>query len=314
MRVQIHGAGIAGSYLFMLLKEHAEVGVREISKAVDCNCAWGIAYKQAKELYSLIGINFDDYVLSKPKFAIANGIEMKNKNIVTFDRKRLLSDLWREIEFKNLDAEIQVDATGTSRALLPSIKNDSIYFTVQSIEKHNFDENIYAYGRRTGYAWAFPLGDNRWHIGAGDLSYERAAELVEEMRKFYGFSDSEKSCQCKAKIRLLPPSKCRPIVYRNIFGVGEAIGCVSGFGEGNAPSLECAKILADCMINSELEKYEKRVLKNFGWIEIEHRFVKDLQEGRRLSALLKLPRIALIERKRSATVNFSVTSLIRSLR
>ncbi|MDI9645104.1 MAG: NAD(P)/FAD-dependent oxidoreductase [Archaeoglobales archaeon] len=314
MRVQIYGAGIGGSYLFMLLRDHAEVGVKEISKAVDCRCAWGIAYKQAKELYNLVGIEFDDYVLSKPKLAIANGIEMKNKNIVTFDRKKLLSDLWQEIEFKDVEADIQVDATGTSRALLPNIEMDSIYFTVQSIEKHDFDENIYAYGRRTGYAWAFPLGDKRWHIGAGDLNYERAAELVEEMRKFYGFSYSEKSCYCKAKIRMLPPSKCKPIVYKNIFGVGEAIGCVSGFGEGNAPSLECAKILADCINNSELEEYEKRVLKNFKWIEVEHEFVRDLQRNKKLSALLKLPKIALIERKRSATVNFSVTSLIRSLR
>ncbi|MCS7122264.1 MAG: NAD(P)/FAD-dependent oxidoreductase [Archaeoglobaceae archaeon] len=303
MQVQICGAGISGSYLYMLLRDEHRVKVKEVRDTVDCVCAWGIAYRQAKELYREIGLNFDEYVLSKPKFAIANGIKFKNKNIVTFDRKSLLEELWKEIEFGQNDADIYIDATGTERALLPKIKEDKIYLTVQYLEEHEIEENVYAYARKTGYAWAFPLGDNRWHLGAGDISYERAEELIKKLREFYGFNEKNVFCSCRGKVRMLPPSKCKPFVFEKIVGVGEAIGCVSGFGEGNAPSLECAKILFENFYDRS--EYEKEVLRRFKWIEIEHKLVECMQNGKKISAMLKIPRVAMIERKRSAfSLNF----------
>ncbi len=314
MNVQIHGAGMAGTYLFMLIRDHARVKVREIRSSVDCRCAWGIAYRQAKRLYKLAGIDIDEYILVKPKLAIANGIEMKNRNIAIFDRRALLEDLWRELDFGEIDADVVVDATGAARAVLPKIAGDRVYPTVQFVERHDADENIYAYARRSGYAWAFPLGDGVWHIGAGDTSYERAMELIRKLRELYGFKGGEAECSCRAKIRMLPPSRCRPIVWKNIYGVGEAVGCVSGFGEGNAPSLECAKIFADSLLADELSSYERRVLKAFEWIEVEHSFVEDVQRGRKFAALLKLPRVAAIERERSATMSMNLFSIIRSLK
>jgi len=81
----------------------------------------GIAYKQAKELYREIGIDLDEYVLLKPKYAVTNGIKIKNRNIVIFDKKKLLEDLWSQIEFKEVKADLYVDATGYKRALLNNI-------------------------------------------------------------------------------------------------------------------------------------------------------------------------------------------------
>ncbi len=298
--IQIYGAGIAGSYLCELLHQNGfEARIYDVRKKPDCRCAWGIAYDEAKELYKRIGINLDEFILSKPKEVIINNkIVLKNRNVYIFDRKRLLEEIWSNLNFGDGRADIVVDATGHSRAILPKIENDSIYYTVQTVEKHDLDENIYVQMRRTGYAWAFPLGD-RWHIGAGDKSYERAMELVEKLREVYGIEKTEGECYCKGKIRMLPPSKCRPIVYRNVYGVGESIGCVSGGGEGNAPSLRCAYIFYECLSDEKLEEYEKRVLKEFWWIEVEHEFVRAVQEGRTFTALKLLPKVVSIESKRS---------------
>ena len=315
MRVQIYGAGIAGSYLYHLLEQNGyDVAMYDIRNNPDCRCAWGFSYSETKKLYKEIGLNIDDYLLSKPKYLIINDkLKFKNKEIVILDKKRLMSDLW-DFEFKKDDADIVVDATGASRAFLPKIENDSIYYTVQSVEKHDLDNNIYIYMVKTGYAWAFPLGD-KWHIGAGDLTKERALELIKKLRELYGLSVVDAECNCYGKIRMLPPSKCKPIVWRNIYGVGEAIGCVSGAGEGNAPSLRCAKLFFDCLVNDELDKYEQKVLEEFWWIELEHEFVWAVQNGKKLRALRILPKIISVESKRSVEQSFeTIKSLLNLLR
>ena len=312
MRIQIHGAGMAGSYLYFLLQDEFEVGIDDVRKTPDCRCAWGIAYEEAKELYKEIGVSLDDYVLSKPKYGVINGVEIRNKNIVIFDRAKLLSDLWSEMEFKKVDADLEIDATGFRRAFLPKIENDRVYPTIQSVEVHEADENIYTYSSKTGYAWAFPLGNNRWHIGAGDLSVERARELVKKLRSAYGFDEKEEVCSCSSGVRLLPPSKCLPFIRCRYIGVGEAIGCVSGFGEGNAPALKSAKILKECLVEKRFDEYEKRILEEFKWIEVEHKFVEAVQKNRKIRTLYYLFKVVGIERKRSLSYSLrDILSIIK---
>ena len=300
MKIQIYGAGIAGSYLYHLLENNGfDVSIYDIRSKPDCRCAWGFSYTETKELYREIGVNIDEYFLSKPKYVIVNGkLKLKNKEIVILDKKRLMEDLW-DFELREDNADIIVDATGVSRAILPKIENDEIFVTVQSIEEHELDENIYVFMVSTGYAWAFPLSNNRWHIGAGELNKEKALKLIDYLREIYNLEEKEKDCNCFGKIRLLPPSRCKPIVWGNIYGVGEAVGCVSGAGEGNAPSLKSAKVFFDCLSGNELERYEERLLEALSWIETEHEFLYAIQNGKRLKALRLLPKIVSIESKRS---------------
>ncbi len=190
--------------------------------------------------------------------------------------------------------------------MLPKL-DDRLYPTIQMIEEHDAEENIYAYARRTGYAWAFSLGNSRWHIEAGDLNEKRALELIERLEQEYGFDGGDKIYSCKLKMRILLPSKCRPFVSGNVVGVREAIGCVSGFGEGNAPALESAKIFYECLINNKLVEYEKRILKEFKWIE-KHKFVETVQNCKKFAALLQLPRVITIEKRRSA--KYSIKDLV----
>ncbi len=306
MRIQICGAGVAGTYLYFLLSGF-DVYIKDVRRKPDCRCAWGVTYSEAKELYRKIGLDLDEYVVSRPECIVANGFRIKNKNVVIFDKKKLLEDLWGQIEFRDIRADLYVDATGHNRALLPEIDKDRLYPTLQTVEEHNAEENIYVYARKTGYAWAFPLGGSKWHVGAGDTTEMRAIELIKMLRQEYGFKEGDRICGCRAKIRLLPPSKCRPFVSGNIVGVGESIGCVSGFGEGNVPALESARILYECLVDNELHKYESRVLENFQWIEEEYKFVEAVQKDKKLTALLELPKVLSIERR-------SIESPVRDIR
>ncbi|MDI3497877.1 NAD(P)/FAD-dependent oxidoreductase [Archaeoglobus sp.] len=305
--IQIYGAGIAGTYLYHLLSSKGfEVAIYDKRSEPDCRCAWGIVYSEAKSFYSDIGINFDDYVILKPEYVVANGIWLKNRDIVMFDKKALLADLWVEMK-KAENPEIIVDATGYSRAFLPKIENDRVLPTVQTTEKHDVEPNLYIQMERTGYAWAFPLGNGWWHIGAGNVEKGEIERLLNELRAKYGFNPTDSTCRCTGKVRMLPPSRCRPFISGNVVGVGEAIGCVSGAGEGNAPALASAKILAECMINSELEKYEERILKELEWIENEQRFVDAMLNNNRLTALKLLPKIIAVESRR--TVKHSLSEI-----
>ncbi|WP_456468562.1 NAD(P)/FAD-dependent oxidoreductase [Archaeoglobus sp.] len=305
--IQIYGAGIAGTYLYHLLSKNGyEVRIYDRRKEPDCRCAWGIVYREAKKLYSEIGLNFDDYVLLKPQYVVANGLWLRNRDIVIFDKKRLLSDLWVDLSAAE-NPELIVDATGVSRALLPPIREDRVLPTSQCIEEHEVEENIYIQMERTGYAWAFPLGDGRWHIGAGNVDKAKIPVFISKLREKYGFEEKDKTCQCSAKVRLLQPSKCLPFISKNVVGVGEAIGCVSGAGEGNVPSLVSAKILFECIAAGSLSEYESRVLKELEWVEIEQKFVDAMLKNNYISAIRLLPRIIAIENGR--TVQHSIRDI-----
>ncbi|MEM0332321.1 MAG: NAD(P)/FAD-dependent oxidoreductase [Archaeoglobaceae archaeon] len=308
--IQIFGAGVAGTYLYHLFEQNGyKANIFDVRSSVDCRCAWGIIYSEAKELYSRIGVDIDDYLLSKPECVVVNGVVLKNKNIVTFDKKKLLRDLW--VDFKKIEnPELIIDATGTSRAFLPPIKQDRLFPTIQYLEKQKIEENIYILAKNTGYSWAFPLGNNMWHVGAGALSLEDANELVRKLREKYGFKSCEAECSCLAKIRMLPPSKCRPFIYQNVCGVGEAIGCVSGAGEGNVPALISSKVLFGCIERNKLGEYENCIVKELEWLEVEQKFVEAMLNKKRFSMLRLLPKIVKFERER--TVEHSVET-IRSI-
>ncbi|RLI42476.1 NAD(P)/FAD-dependent oxidoreductase, partial [Candidatus Bathyarchaeota archaeon] len=192
-----------------------------------------------------------------------------------------------------------VDATGTERAFLPRIRDDEIYFTLQSLKKHRIEEDIFIYVRRTGYAWAFPLGDNLWHVGVGEKSMREAMRLLRLLRRKYGFEEKRSLCHCRSRVRLMPPSKCMPFLHGSVVGVGEAIGCISGFGEGNLPALQSAKILYECIMSNRLGEYERRILSEFKWIEEEHELVRWAQSNRKKGRLRMAPRVISIFTRRA---------------
>ncbi|MHC1635772.1 MAG: NAD(P)/FAD-dependent oxidoreductase [Candidatus Methanospirareceae archaeon] len=294
MRVQIYGAGMAGSYLYHLLRNKGiDVSITDIRKTPDCRCAWGIEnYSEVKELYKKIGIDFDDYVLVRIRKARTPtvGVELSEGSVI-FNKRKLLVDLWEDLQFEKKDADVIVDATGYSRAILPPIPDDRLIPTVQTLERVEGldEETLYFYPSRfgEGYAWAFPAGDNKWHIGAGDLRGEGMVKyLIEKLRESFKIQ-GEVLCKCKAFVRHLPPSRCVPVVSGNVYGVGESIGCVNELGGGNLLALRSAALFAKYVCEDALDDYERGIFSEFKYLEKSYTLMDEFRDSIRKRRLLK---------------------------
>ena len=289
MKVQIYGAGIGGSFLYHLLnKEGFEVKIFERRKAPSCHCAWGIN-KKSKKLYRKISVSLDEFVISKPEYAVVNNkIWVRCRDFVIFDRVKLLSFLWKEMNFGKVERpEVVIDATGTERAVLPKINQDSLWPTFQKrVRAKNLEENVYITLGKTGYGWIFPLSEREFHIGAGARDKGEALSLLSTLEKTFKPEVVREICSCVSRVRMLSPARCRPIARKNIYGIGEAVGCVNSLGEGNYPSLKSAWIFYTCLANGKLKEYEKILLRKMKDIHLHQEFLSNLIEGKLAHALI----------------------------
>ncbi|MCD6406379.1 NAD(P)/FAD-dependent oxidoreductase [Candidatus Aerophobetes bacterium] len=299
MKIAIFGAGMAGTYLAKLLrKEGITYTLFDKRDRPSCFCAWGWAgFRQVKEFAKAIGYNADEYVLVRPKRAWINGVEVKIKNVVTFDKIKWLEDMWKDevivlnhMAYDPAEYDLVVDATGTARAVMGKSEYDRLLHTIQFKAKSSIldEDYIYVYGRPYGYAWYFPLGDGWWHIGAGAYVRQQADYLLRRILEEVPVLHYGDACQCAAKIRYVVPGAI-PIVdmhpYPPKVAIGEAGGFVSGFGEGNTLAMETATVLYECIRdypnNSVLaaNEYKKRVLEKTLWVGRQYRFVWALSRG-----------------------------------
>ncbi|MEM0485380.1 MAG: NAD(P)/FAD-dependent oxidoreductase [Thermoplasmata archaeon] len=308
MKIQIYGAGMAGCYLAHLLGDEYNFQIYDVRDEPDCRCAWGWAnFSTVREYCRKIDVNADGYVLTTPKRAVINGIEFKVKNVVIFDKINFLKDLWQDLDVKKpekLDADLVVDATGEKRAIFGD--DDVVYYlrTFQAKTKSNLDEDcIYIYAKKFGYAWAFPLGKRRWHIGVGAFTHKQVIDLLNNFCLFYHVK-MDGDCKCTSKILYDPyVSKVRRFDNTYLVAVGEAGGFISGFGEGNTLALETSYELYDSLkkassLNEACEMYERNVVKKVEWIFKQHDFVHTLNRSW-VKALFKLPTIYKIASVRS---------------
>ncbi len=281
VKIAIVGGGIAGSFLAKLLSiEGYDVTVFTESKRLGCFCAWGTVFNEVDYLLRKVGLRLKDYVFSKIKYLVVNGIKLNAKNIVTFNKPKLIYDLLENVKVKYIRAtkdtvrnyDIIVDATGFRRELLGKLKRDFMLPTIEYVIKDEegiLNENtIYVQLGKVGYAWMFPLINKFWHVGAGDIVLD-IKELTERVMGKYGLNrDKIKiTCECKSYVRLLPPKYCQPIVKGNIYGCGESIGTVYPLtGEGIAFSMRCSEILFDNIVANKTPKdYVSSILKEFKW-------------------------------------------------
>ena len=276
-KIAIVGAGPAGAFLASLLsREEINVDVYEKSRKLGCYCAWGTVESELKGFLRKVGLNIKDYVLSKIKRVIVNGIEVKVSNLITFNKPKLISDLLKGVKVTWAEAsreivgkyDLVVDATGWRRSLLPSLKNDFLMPTIEYVVKtKDLDENtVYIRFGKVGYAWLFPISNNYWHLGAGDTVLDPLF-LVKKLVKEIGLK-TRILCFCKGIIRLKPPMYSRPIKHGNIVGCGESIGTVFPVtGEGIIPSMKSALMLFNVLANNRsLNEYEHAIVKEFRWL------------------------------------------------
>jgi Dehydrogenases (flavoproteins) len=163
-------------------------------------------YSKVKELCKLIDIDSDNYVLVRPKKAIVNGIDFKIRDVVIFDKPRFINDLRNQINVvyevpENYSGDLIVDATGHSRALLRGVDIKYLVTKQYRVKVSELDPNcIYIYAKPFGYAWAFPLSDIEWHIGAGGFTREQVDFLIRNLNKTYEIKFNDIECACKSPI------------------------------------------------------------------------------------------------------------------
>lgn len=284
MRIGIMGAGIAGSYLYRLLKNETEheLEIHDKPHTNPCGinpCAWGTS-KGFEDLVKEIGLNPDNYILMRHS-RIKIDKETVRAYALTIDKPKLIRDMLGSAHVKLGTVipdkfDLIVDATGVERAFLPSINGDITLPCVQTkAEIENTEMRIHI--SRIGYSWIFPISNKTAHIGAGSLVV-KPADILSEMLP----SGCKNICSCANRVRITSPSHSLPFTNGKVWGVGEAIGCVAPLaGEGIIPSMISAKILRHNLLDKDA--YTSQILHEFEWMEAERDVVDDLNGGNMLN-------------------------------
>jgi flavin-dependent dehydrogenase len=287
MRIAIVGAGMTGAYLYRLLAAKGLlVDVFDKFPGTRCGltpCAWGTTRGFA-ELVKASGLDPSKYILKQPDHLIIDGLAI-SADLMTIDKRMLIKDLLQGVEIDYSEPDVirydrVIDATGVSRALLPSLADDFILPCTQF--RVRTDRPL---GNRIklggiGYAWCFPLSDHEYHVGCGSRISDPRRILNELGWVRNDTSRSTILCACTGTIRLAGPQSSQPFVVEGvepeIWGVGEAIGCVAPLaGDGIIPGMRSAQLLMEQW--DDPSGYTKAILREFRWMQGERRVVDKLR-------------------------------------
>ena len=290
MKVAIAGAGITGAYLYRRLRETQDVHIYDLKQATGCGiapCAWGTS-KEFEYYVTKAGFDAGRFMQNVAPSVSLNGVTI-NVDLVTFDKPKFIQALLdgAGVNTGSLQREKYdrvIDATGGWRAFLPTVQRDlhvpGIQYLVQS--ERPLETRISFV--KIGYAWCFSLSGGRYHIGCACLNANPRAQL-ENLGWLSDGADMEVICNCGGRVRVASVQASQPFVVntgeRDVWGVGEAIGCVSPLvGEGIVPGLRSVEILLEYWDDSNA--YTKAILDEFGWMKEEREVVDRLVSGKRL--------------------------------
>lgn len=288
LRIAIAGAGMAGSYLYRLLKEvGGEISLYDVVERTGCGqrpCAWGVA--PADEYRRLVGRFLDPerYVEQRSDQVRIDGVPM-GADLLTVDKPALIRDMigGASIRYDRLDPgeyDLVVDATGVERAYLGPVSSDDLIAELcQYRLASNQDLGAWFQTSSSGYGWCFPLGQGEYHVGYGNLP----PHVGEGMRTIDAVVFGSKvKCACRSRIRLSSPYHSAPLVRGNVVGVGESIGTVGPLGgDGNLYAMQCSLMLSESL--HDLEAYQERVLRTFEWMRKERTTLTRMLDGHRPS-------------------------------
>jgi len=288
----IVGAGMTGAYLFRLLRnEGKRPHIFDLKGSTKCGlkpCAWGTS-RGFVELVGKAGLDAEKYILRRIDHLLMDDVRIK-ADLMVFDKPRLVKDLLKGAEIRFTPPRVEgykrvIDATGASRALLPSIKDDIIMGCRQYLveTKEPLENRIRLGG--IGYAWCFPLSHDRYHMGCGSLLGDPRS-ILNDLRWLESPSRYRKKilCGCAGNIRLTGPSESRPFIAgrfeEGTWGIGEAIGCVAPLaGDGVVPGMRSVQFLLQSW--ADPDKYTESVLHEFRWMKDERGVIDTLRRGGR---------------------------------
>jgi len=308
-RIAIAGAGMAGAYLYRLLRNRGvEVEIFDRMLSTGCGvkpCAWGTS-RDFATLVIAAGLDAERYALRRLPYIFMDEFRVP-ADLATVDKPRLLKDLLGDArvrcdELSVAEYDRVIDATGTARAFLPPIDGDRLIRCVQRrVHTAKGQEGRIRAGG-VGYAWCFPLHEGAYHLGCGTILAE-PQERLDELG-WVREAGGEVVCGCTSAIRLTGAHGAQPFVTRigptQIWGVGEAIGCVAPLaGDGIVPGMRSVALLLDHW--DDPAGYTKDILREFRWMRGESRVLDKLLTGRRLS-----PSDALVLRRNARRMGMEV--------
>lgn len=294
-RVAIAGAGIVGAYLYrLLLNKGYKADLFDKKNRTKCGlhpCAWGTS-RGFSELVHAAGLDPEAYILNRLDYLMMDGVRIR-ADLKTFNKPRLVKDLLQDAKIEYSEPELTryhrvIDATGVSRALLPKIDNDIVLQCVQYRVRAGEERKNSVRLGGIGYAWCFPLSNSNYHIGCGTLVSDphRLMESLGWLGNASSQGITDIVCRCCGRIRLTAPRSSQPFVVgdgrREIWGVGEAIGCVAPLaGDGIVPGMKSALILVENWDDSR--GYARAVLEEFAWMENERKVIDKLSHREKLN-------------------------------
>jgi flavin-dependent dehydrogenase len=288
MRIAIAGAGTTGAYCYRLLKKQGlDVHIYDGKHKTACGikpCAWGTS-RGFIELTSAAALTPEKYILQRFDSVLMDDIPVKGE-LMTFDKPAFIRDLLEGAELRGGPVQVNrydriIDATGVSRSLLPSIKDDLLLPAIQRrIKTEERLENCIKL-RGIGYAWCFPLGPQGYHIGCGTLIGDPAIYLqqLDWPPKGSPERSSETLCACFGTLRLTGPHHSQPFYIdgasQGVWGVGESIGCVAPLaGDGIVPGMKSVQLLLKHW--DDPSGYSRAILKEFDWMKTERGVIDKL--------------------------------------
>ena len=296
MRIAIVGAGVGGRALYRLLEIEGgnDVEIFDIKQTTKCGispCGWGVCTQDFRKVHEDLQMQVQTI---RDTYDVLQVDDMEVPcDLCTFDKPSFLDQICHPKHVirdrpELAEYDLIVDATGSARAILPSITDDLKITCRQAKYKTSETGKIAIFpSTSVGYAWIFPLNCSMVHIGQGVMKWDPSLGIPPETHKaksqcnVYGESPE---CACMSEVRLLTPSYCKPIVHKNIVGVGEAAGCVGPMcGAGVVPAIRSAILLADNI--DDLQRYEQMLISDFSYLDREVRIVRKLEAGRRLSLI-----------------------------
>src|SRR5713101_7113264 len=263
VRIAIAGSGLAGSYLYRLLKMRGQLSVDmfDIKHKIACHihpCGYGVD-EHFDPLVARVGLDPLIYRLHKPPHLLARveGVTART-SICMIDKPRRVRDLLQEATVStgpiHIDEYDMVhDATGEARAYAPPLARDLKARVIQwrvRVTKPATTSFLPTRGL-PGYAWVMPLNEDGTdvHLGAGCQAGNRTPARTLVRPAFRSFEVTSVTCACGAHIRLGGPD-FENIVAGKIWAVGEAAGLVGpASGAGNVFALQSALDLAENLGN-----------------------------------------------------------------
>jgi len=291
-RIAIAGAGVAGAYLYRLLKNRGiEADIFDVSHPTRCGlspCAWGTT-GEFRKLVKLVGLDPEKYILRSFDCLVVDEMRVKAE-LMTIDKPKFIHDLLAGDHIKRSKLSMRdydriVDATGVSRYFLPKIEKDTVLSCHQSLLEAADHLEIGIRTQGTGYAWCFPLSGRTYHIGFGNIDADPRL-MLNNTGWLPGTTSGDRGkvvCGCASRIRLTGPHGSRPFVIQRslggpsagVWGVGEAIGCVAPLaGEGIVPAMKSALLLFRHW--DDADGYTRAILKQFDWMKEEQKVLEKL--------------------------------------